>query len=113
MREVVKVGHRRSPCDGWCPQPKALRRSSACEVLRWHSPSRRFVTALHFSNSNAQPGKIAAIGHVSALKARELRSSRQQTNGKHKAAKTKPLRGAGVGLLFLTSHLLEASYLRP
>jgi len=26
MREVVKVCHRRSPCDGWCPQPKALRR---------------------------------------------------------------------------------------
>jgi hypothetical protein len=28
------------------------------------------------------PGQIAAIGHVSALEARELRSSRQQTNGK-------------------------------
>jgi hypothetical protein len=41
-----------------------------------------FVTALHFSNSNTQPGQIAAIGHVSALEARELRSSRQQTNGK-------------------------------
>jgi hypothetical protein len=54
-----------------------------------------------------------AIGHGS--EARELRSSRQQTNGKqkHEAAKQKPLRDAGAGLLFLTSHLLEASYLRP
>ncbi len=32
---------------------------------------------------------------------------------KHKAAKQKPLRDAGAGLLFLTSHLLEASHLRP
>jgi hypothetical protein len=59
------------------------------------------------------PGQIAAIGHVSALEARELRSSKQQTNGKAQGGKTKPLRDAGAGLLFLTSHLLEASHLRP
>jgi hypothetical protein len=58
-----------------------------------------------------------AIGHVS--EARELRSSSQQTNGKALGGKTKavekqkPLRDVGAGLLFLTSHLLEASHLRP
>jgi hypothetical protein len=40
------------------------------------------MTALHFSNSMLNPGQIAAIGYVSAFEARELRSSKQQTNGK-------------------------------
>jgi hypothetical protein len=44
------------------------------------------VTALHFQIQMLNAGQIAAIGHVS-LEARELRSSRQQTNEKHKAAK--------------------------
>src|SRR5215207_3824710 len=94
MREVIKVGHRCSPCDGWCPHPKVLYRASACEVLRWHSPSRRFVTALHFfkfkcsTPDKSQQQVTPSLRHANCVPQDNKRSSsRQQTNEKHKAAK--------------------------